>query len=191
MLDMTCQKSLLLLGLIPCQSISKAIGFGSSFSGHTRVTDRLADQPVMHVSIPSRLDAGFLLRSFAIISLTGCRYKGCKGLSMSKLFFKGRIDKREEYGRAGFNTKRASKLGTESNPLTLVVNSEERRNEVEALVAEHSLHANITVDDEVAENLAEFDGVLNKPQTQTVEKTPGRNDPCSCGSGKKYKKCCG
>ncbi|WP_297728835.1 UPF0149 family protein [Limnohabitans sp. Rim8] len=23
------------------------------------------------------------------------------------------------------------------------------------------------------------------------EKTPGRNDPCSCGSGKKYKKCCG
>ena len=21
--------------------------------------------------------------------------------------------------------------------------------------------------------------------------TPGRNDPCSCGSGKKFKKCCG
>ncbi|WP_430700914.1 SEC-C metal-binding domain-containing protein [Pontivivens nitratireducens] len=20
---------------------------------------------------------------------------------------------------------------------------------------------------------------------------PGRNDPCSCGSGRKYKKCCG
>ena len=24
----------------------------------------------------------------------------------------------------------------------------------------------------------------------TVAKTPGRNDPCPCGSGKKYKKCC-
>ena len=23
------------------------------------------------------------------------------------------------------------------------------------------------------------------------EATPGRNDPCTCGSGKKYKKCCG
>jgi len=23
------------------------------------------------------------------------------------------------------------------------------------------------------------------------EKKPGRNDPCSCGSGKKFKKCCG
>jgi uncharacterized protein len=22
-------------------------------------------------------------------------------------------------------------------------------------------------------------------------RTPGRNDPCPCGSGKKYKKCCG
>ena len=30
-------------------------------------------------------------------------------------------------------------------------------------------------------------------QSKTVvkEKTPGRNDPCPCGSGKKYKKCCG
>jgi preprotein translocase subunit SecA len=25
----------------------------------------------------------------------------------------------------------------------------------------------------------------------TVEEEPGRNDPCPCGSGKKYKKCCG
>ena len=31
------------------------------------------------------------------------------------------------------------------------------------------------------------------PRVETVraEVTPGRNDPCSCGSGKKYKKCCG
>ncbi len=31
------------------------------------------------------------------------------------------------------------------------------------------------------------------PRVEQVIKapTPGRNDPCSCGSGKKYKKCCG
>jgi uncharacterized protein len=31
------------------------------------------------------------------------------------------------------------------------------------------------------------------PRIETIHKvaTPGRNDPCSCGSGKKYKKCCG
>jgi len=30
-----------------------------------------------------------------------------------------------------------------------------------------------------------------KPQPQKSDKKPGRNDPCPCGSGKKYKKCCG
>jgi hypothetical protein len=28
-------------------------------------------------------------------------------------------------------------------------------------------------------------------QTKTAGKKPGRNDPCLCGSGIKYKKCCG
>jgi len=30
-----------------------------------------------------------------------------------------------------------------------------------------------------------------KPATRRVEATPGRNDPCPCGSGKKFKKCHG
>ena len=31
------------------------------------------------------------------------------------------------------------------------------------------------------------------PRVETLHRaeTPGRNDPCTCGSGKKYKKCCG
>lgn len=36
------------------------------------------------------------------------------------------------------------------------------------------------------------DGEMPKPQTQRNEAPKvGRNDPCPCGSGKKYKKCCG
>lgn len=30
-----------------------------------------------------------------------------------------------------------------------------------------------------------------KPETRRVEATPGRNEPCHCGSGKKFKKCHG
>jgi hypothetical protein len=30
-----------------------------------------------------------------------------------------------------------------------------------------------------------------RSRTVRVEKKPGRNEPCPCGSGKKYKKCCG
>ena len=29
------------------------------------------------------------------------------------------------------------------------------------------------------------------PRSTRLDKEPGRNDPCPCGSGKKYKKCCG
>ncbi|WP_110185863.1 YchJ family protein [Pokkaliibacter plantistimulans] len=32
------------------------------------------------------------------------------------------------------------------------------------------------------------DGVINPP---AVSRQTGRNDPCPCGSGKKFKKCCG
>lgn len=32
---------------------------------------------------------------------------------------------------------------------------------------------------------------FKRSRTVHVEKKPGRNDPCPCGSGKKYKKCCG
>ena len=51
--------------------------------------------------------------------------------------------------------------------------------------------------------LAEWDGVLSPEKRQEISKQHkndhifrreakiGRNDPCPCGSGKKYKKCCG
>ncbi len=38
------------------------------------------------------------------------------------------------------------------------------------------------------------EGAAAKPKGVTItrtEKKVGRNDPCPCGSGKKYKKCCG
>lgn len=33
-------------------------------------------------------------------------------------------------------------------------------------------------------------GLLTRPAPRHVEKLPGRNDKCSCGSGMKYKLCC-
>ena len=41
------------------------------------------------------------------------------------------------------------------------------------------------MEDGAADNYAEF-----RQQPLHVEKI-GRNDPCPCGSGKKFKKCCG
>lgn len=41
------------------------------------------------------------------------------------------------------------------------------------------------------EKRIEIKKYYKKSKTITKEQTPGRNDPCPCGSGKKYKKCCG
>lgn len=112
---------------------------------------------------------------------------------MSKLFFKGRLDKREDYQNHGYSTKNKVKPGSQKNPLTLVVTSELRKTEVEAILEEELLIASIAVNSEenAKEDISELTVLLDTPDTIHFEKTPNRNEPCSCGSGKKYKKCCG
>ena len=41
------------------------------------------------------------------------------------------------------------------------------------------------------EKIEEIVKEFKKSKTVVKDKEPGRNDPCPCGSGKKYKKCCG
>lgn len=107
-----------------------------------------------------------------------------------KFFFKGKKEKKPKHSSYGYNTKRAIKAGSEEAPLTLTVNSDERKAEIEQILQDNTLFANITVNSDVAEDTCELDALLNKPKTMTFAEKPKRNEPCSCGSGKKYKKCC-
>ncbi|TOF33738.1 zinc chelation protein SecC [Vibrio parahaemolyticus] len=109
---------------------------------------------------------------------------------MSKLFFKGQIETRQNHVLSGYNVDRDVKPGTEEAPINIVVQTELRKQEVEAIAQEHSIFANITIDENQEENTIELDTLLNKAKPTVFEKKPNRNDPCSCGSGKKYKKCC-
>jgi len=108
-----------------------------------------------------------------------------------KFFFKGRPGNKPKHVNHAFNTNRVIKQGTAEHPLTLTVTNEARKLEVEAIVAEHGLFATVVVDTATTENIAELNCLINKPVAVSVVKTPTRNDPCSCGSGKKFKKCCG
>ncbi len=110
---------------------------------------------------------------------------------MHKVFFKGRIEVCEQYQRFGYNTNRQVKLGSENSPLKLMVKSQQRKSEIEQILLDNSLVASIEIDADKPENIIELDTILNKPITQTTTQTPSRNDTCSCGSGKKFKKCCG
>jgi len=51
-----------------------------------------------------------------------------------------------------------------------------------------SRRARSTDDLEAEEELLEK---TEKVEPIQADKQPGRNDPCPCGSGRKYKKCCG
>lgn len=110
---------------------------------------------------------------------------------MSKFFYRGTPDVMGKYGRNDYKPSPNVKLGSSAQPLALIVSSESRQVEIEAILTEHNLFADIEVNSDIDENLIELESVLNKPKTQRFEKVPARNEPCSCGSGKKYKKCCG
>jgi len=110
-----------------------------------------------------------------------------------KFFFNGRQDSRQDHAGAVYRTNAGSNGGSEKYPLALLVTSEARQQEVQALVDEAQLYAKISIDrnENAEESIAELTALLSKGATVKVDKTPARNEPCSCGSGKKYKKCCG
>lgn len=109
---------------------------------------------------------------------------------MSKFFYRGTPDIMGSHGSTGYKPNPDVKLGSAAKPLTLLVASKQREQEVAAIVAKHNFIANIEVNTDEKENIVELEAMLNVPKTQRFEKIPKRNDPCLCGSGNKYKKCC-
>lgn len=90
-----------------------------------------------------------------------------------------------------FDGLRDHRLGTQKQPAELRVKTEEKRTELEATCKENKWHCSITVDPEQDEDLSQLEELQNVPKTVVNEVKAGRNDPCPCGSGSKYKKCCG
>ena len=90
-----------------------------------------------------------------------------------------------------FKVKRPAKLGTEKNPAVVRVQTEERLKEVASIFQEKGWMYTIELEAEKPEDTGDLERLLNPQEPVTAEKKVGRNEPCPCGSGKKYKKCCG
>ncbi len=90
-----------------------------------------------------------------------------------------------------FDGKKTAKLGTEKNPVVVNVKTEERMKEVTSIFEKNGWKYTIELDPEKPEDITNLELLLNWPKPQEAEKKIGRNEPCPCGSGKKYKKCCG
>ena len=90
-----------------------------------------------------------------------------------------------------FDGKKTVKLGTEKNPAVVIVQTEERVKELESVFEKHGWIFKIELEPDKLEDISDLELLLNPVKTRVAEKKVGRNEPCQCGSGKKYKKCCG
>jgi SWIM/SEC-C metal-binding protein len=90
-----------------------------------------------------------------------------------------------------FNGKKTAKLGTEKNPAVVHVKTKERMNEVAKIFEKNGWKYTIELQQDKPEDISELEILLNWPKPIEAQNKVGRNEPCPCGSGKKYKKCCG
>ena len=90
-----------------------------------------------------------------------------------------------------FDGKKRAKLGTEKNPAVVNVQTEERSKEVASIFEEKGWKYTIGLEPDKPENITDLEILLNPAKTVIADKKVSRNEPCLCGSGKKYKICCG
>ena len=90
-----------------------------------------------------------------------------------------------------FDGKKLGKLGTEKNPAVVNVQTEERVKELESVFDKNGWKYAIELEPGKPEDIKALEILLNPIKTKIAEKKVKRNEPCPCGSGKKYKKCCG
>lgn len=90
-----------------------------------------------------------------------------------------------------FDGKKQARLGTVKNPAHVSVQTLERKAQLEQEFADNGWFGSVEVNEDAPEDTTALQLLKDTPKTTVLDKVPGRNDPCQCGSGKKYKKCCG
>ncbi len=90
-----------------------------------------------------------------------------------------------------FDGKKAARLGTEKNPAVVNVKTKKRMKEVAKIFEKNGWKYTIELKRDKPEDITDLERLLNWPKPREVEKKVGRNEPCPCGSGIKYKRCCG
>lgn len=83
-----------------------------------------------------------------------------------------------------------ARLGSEKRPIVVNVQTKKTAKYVAETCAEKGWNYIIGFEPDKPEDISDLEKLLNPPQI-IRSKRIGRNDPCPCGSSKKYKKCCG
>ena len=89
-----------------------------------------------------------------------------------------------------YNGIKKAKLGTEKNPAVVHVQTKKRMKEVASTFEKNGWQYTIGLEPDKPEDIRDLEILLSWPRPKIAEKKVGRNEPCPCGSGLKYKKCC-
>jgi SWIM/SEC-C metal-binding protein len=83
-----------------------------------------------------------------------------------------------------------AKLGSKEKPIIVHVATDAQARYVAETCTEHGWHYIIGLEPDKLQDISDLEKALHPPEPLYVTKI-GRNEPCPCGSGQKYKKCCG
>lgn len=83
-----------------------------------------------------------------------------------------------------------AKLGSHKRPAVVRVQNTRRAQELLETCRENSWQVLIGIEPDKQEDISDVEKLLNPPEPAVAHFKMGRNEPCFCGSGKKYKKCC-
>lgn len=84
-----------------------------------------------------------------------------------------------------------AKLGSEKRPAVVSVQTNEKAQEIMAICNEHNWEVVAGIEPDKPEDISDVERLLGIWGPVISGPKAGRNEPCPCGSGKKYKKCCG
>jgi SWIM/SEC-C metal-binding protein len=83
-----------------------------------------------------------------------------------------------------------AKLGSSKRPAVVRVQTEERAGEILSTCNRHGWKVIVGIEPDKPEDISDVERLLNPQTPISIEARAGRNDPCPCGSGLKYKHCC-
>lgn len=84
-----------------------------------------------------------------------------------------------------------ARLGSSGHPAMVRVRTESRAREILSICDQQGWKVIVGLEPEQPEDISDVERLLAPEQPVKSGSTVGRNDRCPCGSGLKYKKCCG
>ena len=84
-----------------------------------------------------------------------------------------------------------AKLGSDKRPAVVRVQTQKRAEEILSICDRNGWKVIIGLEPDKPENIADVERLLRPSGPARPAFKVGRNAPCPCGSGLKYKRCCG